>query len=116
MKIKVGDKVLFKAGKERHKKDKTGTVVKTLKNSEKVVVEKRNIKVKHIKKTATEAGRKIEFESPIPVSNLMVVCPKCSKATRVGYKKLDNGKKQRICKKCGESLDSSSQSTKVKAK
>lgn len=105
MKVKMNDNVLVIAGKDRNK---TGKVTRVLQKSNKVVVEKVNMRTKHIRKTQTEPGSKIQFEGAIPSSNVMVICPHCKKATRVGYKKLESGKKQRICKKCNETLDKSS--------
>lgn len=102
MKVKTNDNVLVITGKDR---GKTGKVMRVLTGEEKVVVEKLNMRTKHIRKTQTRAGSKITFEAPMPVSNVMVVCPQCKKRTRVGYTKLESGKKQRICKKCNESLD-----------
>lgn len=105
MKVKTNDNVLVITGKDRNK---TGKVTRVLKKADKVVVEKVNMRTKHIKKTQTAPGSKIQFEAAMPASNVMVVCPNCKKATRVGYKKLESGKKQRMCKKCGEALDKSS--------
>lgn len=105
MKVKLNDKVLVIAGKDRNK---TGKVTRVLNKTDKVVVEKVNMRTKHIRKTQTSPGSKIRFEGAMPASNVMVVCPNCKKTTRVGYKKLESGKKQRMCKKCGESLDKSS--------
>ena len=105
MKVKMNDNVLVIAGKDRNK---TGKVTRVLQKSDKVVVEKVNMRTKHIRKTQTGPGSKIQFEGAVPASNVMVVCPHCKKATRVGYKKLESGKKQRICKKCNEALDKSS--------
>jgi len=116
MKIKIGDTVQFIAGKERHAKNRTGKVIKTIKDSNRIVVEGKNIRTKHVKKTEQEPGKKITFEASINASNVLIICPKCSKPTRVGYKKLEDGKKQRICKKCNESLDSAVPNIKVKSK
>jgi len=102
MKVKTGDNVVVITGKDRNK---TGKVLRVLSKTGKVVVEKINMRTKHIKKTQTAPGSKIQFEAAMPASNVMVICPNCKKATRVGYKKLESGKKQRMCKKCGESLD-----------
>lgn len=102
MKIKVNDTVVIIAGKDKNKK---GRVMKVFKKNNKIVVEKINILTKFKKKTAEKAGQKIKSEAPINASNAMVICPKCHKKTRVGYKKLTGGKKQRVCKKCKESMD-----------
>ncbi|MCD6109175.1 50S ribosomal protein L24 [bacterium] len=102
MKVKTSDKVLVITGKDRNK---TGKITRVINKLNKVVVEKVNMRTKHIKKTQTAPGSKIQFEAAINASNVQVICPNCQKATRVGYKKLESGKKQRMCKKCGESLD-----------
>ncbi len=102
MKIKLNDQVAIIAGKDKGKK---GKVMRVLRKHRTLVVEKVNIKVKHIKRTQQKSGEKIEFEAPVDISNVMVICPNCSKRTRVGYKKLENNKKQRICKKCKEAID-----------
>lgn len=102
MKLKIGDEVQILTGKNKGKK---GKVIKLLKNSNRITVEKINLITKHIKKTAQRKGEKIIYEAPFQVSNAILVCPKCKKTTRIGCKKLGTGKKQRICKKCGESVD-----------
>lgn len=113
MKVKANDNVLVISGKNR---GKTGKVMRTLSNANKVVVEKVNMRTKHIKKTQTAPGSKITFEAPFNVSNVMVICPSCKKMTRVGYIKLESGKKQRSCKKCSESLDKILTSSRKSAK
>ncbi len=102
MRVKEGDNVVVIAGKD---KGKTGKIVKILRNQDKVVVEKVNIRTKHIKKTAQRAGERVQYEAPIQASNVMIICPETGKRTRVGYKKLENGKKERISKKSNQSLD-----------
>lgn len=102
MKIKLNDNVLVIAGKDRNK---NGKVIRVDSKNDKVVVEKLNMRTKHIKKTQTKPGSKVVFEAPMQVSNVMPICPQCKKMTRVGYTKLESGKKQRVCKKCKESLD-----------
>lgn len=102
MKLKIGDEVQILTGKDKGKK---GKITKLFRNSNKITVEKINLLTKHIKKTAQRPGEKLRFEFPIQASNAILVCPKCKKATRAGYKKLETGKKERICKKCGESVD-----------
>lgn len=102
MKIKVKDKVLVIAGKY---KGKTGTVMRVLDKQNKVTVEKVNIRTRHIKKTATHAGQKLQYEAPFSLSNVQLICPSCNKVTRVAYKAPEKGKKYRVCKKCGESVE-----------
>ncbi len=101
MKVKLNDQVVVIAGKEKGKK---GKITKILSKQERIVVEKLNIRTKHIKKSQGKAGERVQFEAPMHVSNVMLVCPKCGKVARVGYSKLKTGKKQRICKKCKESI------------
>lgn len=102
MKIITSDTVIVIAGKD---KGKTGKVVKVNHDKKAIVVEKVNVVTKHIKKrNEGEAGQRIKFEKPINVSNVKLVCPSCKKPARVGYKKLENGKKARFCKKCKEGI------------
>ena len=102
MKIKLEDNVAIIAGKDKGKK---GKVMKVDNVHSKIVVEKINLKTKHVKRKGDRPGEIIKFEAPIDVSNAMVICPSCDKRTRVTYKKLTTGKKERICKKCKETLD-----------
>ncbi len=100
MKIKKGDKVKIIAGKD---KGKEGKVLQVMPDKEKVVVEGLNLLIKHVKpRRAGEKGQRIQFPAPFHISNVMLVCPKCNKPTRVGYKILENKKKVRVCKKCKE--------------
>ncbi|MBU1089806.1 50S ribosomal protein L24 [Patescibacteria group bacterium] len=102
MKILSSDTVLITAGKD---KGKTGKVMRADHSARKIVVEKVNIVTKHIKKRADGTpGQIVKFEKPIDVSNVKLVCPNCKKPARVGFKKLENGKKARFCKKCGEGI------------
>lgn len=102
MKIKLGDNVLVIAGKYRGKK---GLVQRVHAKSNRVVVEKINLRTRHIKKRPGQAGQKIRYEAPFDASNVMVLCPECKKPTRVAHIILNTGKKQRTCKKCKQSLD-----------
>lgn len=105
MKLKLNDQVVVIAGKDKGKK---GKITKILVKQQRVVVEKLNMRTKHIKKTSSKPGERIKFEAPMHVSNVMLICPNCNKYSRVGYKKLTSGKKQRICKKCKEAIDKQS--------
>lgn len=107
MKIKTGDKVKMLAGKD---KGKTGKVLQVFVGEERVVVEGLNLMIKHQRpKKQGEKGQRIQFPSAVSISNVAVVCPKCGKETRVGYKIIkEEGKKKtsknRICRKCQETL------------
>ena len=101
MNIKKGDTVVVITGKD---KGKSGKVLEVFPKQNRVLVENINIVSRHTKpKSAQEKGGIIKKPAPINASNVMVLCD-CGKATRVAYK-LVNGKKVRICKKCGNSLD-----------
>ncbi len=105
LRVKKDDTVMVITGKE---KGKSGKVLKTSPKDGRIVVEKINVRVKHKKaRNAQDVGGRIDMESPIDVSNVMVVCGKCKKPTRVEYKVTGEGadrQKLRICKKCGEAL------------
>jgi len=101
MKIKKGDQVLIIKGKDRGKK---GKVLMVFPSEQKVLVEGINLRKKHIKPKKTgEKGQIVEKPSPIYISNFKLICPKCGKAVKVGYK-IKGGKKFRICRKCGEEI------------
>ena len=97
MKIKKGDTVLVIAGKDR---GKTGRVLKSLPTEMRISVEGVNMKQKHVRpKRQDEKGQVVKISAGFDASNVKLICPKCGKATRVGYK-IEKGKKSRICKKC----------------
>jgi len=101
MKIKKGDTVLIIAGKYRGKK---GKVLKTFPKEKKILVEGVNLVKKHQRPKKTgEKGQIVELRKPIDISNTKLICPKCAKPTRIGYKIIE-GKKYRICKKCGQEI------------
>ncbi|HZK42965.1 MAG TPA: 50S ribosomal protein L24 [Syntrophomonadaceae bacterium] len=103
MRIKKGDKVLVLAGKDTGKE---GKVLRVLPKASKLVVEGVNRVKKHQKPTpALPQGGIERIESPLNISNVMLMCDRCDEPTRVGAKVLDNGEKVRYCKKCGEMLD-----------
>lgn len=100
MRIKRDDTVLVLTGKDKGKK---GKILQASHRDEKVIVEGVNKMKKHMKSSqAGRAGERVELEFPIQASNVQLVCPKCSKATRVGYSLLEDGTKQRVCKQCSE--------------
>ena len=76
-------------------------------NKDKVVVQGVNLVIKHQRRTGdvrTQVGR-IEREAPIHISNVMLICPACKEATRVGFQTGGDGSKSRYCKKCDELID-----------
>ena len=100
--VKKGDTVVVLSGKDKGIK---GKIIEALPKKTKVVVEGVN-KIKRHTKPNQKApnGGIIEKEAPMFASKVMVVCPACSKATRVAKREID-GKMVRVCKKCGEALD-----------
>lgn len=101
-KIKKGDRVIVVAGKD---KGKSGDVLKMLPKENRAVVNGVNVARKHTKQTAAQEGGIVNKELSIHVSNLAHIDPKDGKATRVGYKVLDDGKKVRVAKRSGEVID-----------
>ena len=101
MKIKKGDTVQVLSGND---KGKTGEVLKVMPKQEKLVVKGINIRKKHIKpRKQGEEGGIISKEFPIHMSKVNVVCPKCGKAVRIGFK-FENDSKVRVCKSCGVTI------------
>lgn len=102
MKIKKGDTVVILTGKEN---GKTGEVLECFPKENKVTVKNLNMIVKHKKpRSAQDKGGIVKLEGKIEVSNVMVICPSCNKATRVSME-MTSDKKVRKCKKCGAVLD-----------
>ena len=101
MKIKKGDNVQVLSGND---KGKTGEVLEVSPKTNKVIVKGVNVRKKHVKarKQGDESGI-IPVECSIPSSKVNVVCPKCGKATKVGYS-MEKDQKVRVCKKCGAKL------------
>ena len=99
--IKKKDTVLVKAGKD---KGKQGEVLKVFAEKQRATVSKVNLVKKHTRSTQQTPGGVVEKEAAIHVSNLQVVCPKCSKPTRIKYDRLENKETVRVCKKCGEMI------------
>ncbi|MFQ3619837.1 MAG: 50S ribosomal protein L24 [Spirochaetales bacterium] len=98
--IKKNDEVKVISGRD---KGKTGRIIRVDHEKESVIVEGVNLRKKAVKKRRqNEQGGIIEVEAPIHISNVMVLCKKCG-PVRVGYK-VENEKKVRYCKKCGEVL------------
>ncbi len=102
MHVKKGDKVRVIAGKD---KGKEGEVLRVIPSTQRVVVEKVNLIKKAQRPTqANPQGGIATMEGPIHVSNVMLICPACKEATRVSRVKDEQGKKVRVCKKCGKTF------------
>jgi len=101
MKVKKGDNVLIIAGKD---KGRTAKVIKALPKELKVLVEGINLKKKHVRpKREGEKGQVVDLPAALDISNVKIVCPKCGKATRIGYK-TEGENKNRVCKKCKQAI------------
>ncbi len=101
MKIKKGDQVLIISGKDKGRK---GKVIESLPKEGKIMVENINLKKKHSKpKKSGEKGQIVELSIAFDVSDVKIICPKCNKAVRVGYK-TEGKKKYRVCKKCNQEI------------
>ena len=103
MKIRKNDTVLVISGKD---KDKKGKVRSTIPKSERLLVEGVNFIKRHVRATGTvrQAGI-IEREAPIHISNVMLLCNKCNRPTRIGFRLLEDGRRVRICRSCREVID-----------
>jgi large subunit ribosomal protein L24 len=101
--IRKNDSVMVIAGKE---KGKTGKVLRVIPKKDRAIVEKLNMVKRHMKPGAqSRQGGILEREAPIHISNLMLLCSKCTDPTKVGYRILDDNRKVRVCKKCDEIID-----------
>ena len=99
MRIRKKDTVVVLAGKDKGKK---GEVLKTFPDKGRVLVAKVNILTKHQKPSQAQPGGIQKREGPIPISNVMLVCPKCEAAIRPKLDRLQTGERVRICRKCSE--------------
>ena len=101
--VKKGVRVKVIAGKD---KGMEREVIRALPQKDRVVVEKVNMIKKAQRPTqANPQGGIMSMEAPLNVSNVMLVCPQCKEATRVGHRFDEAGKKHRVCKKCGKDID-----------
>jgi large subunit ribosomal protein L24 len=99
--IHKNDKVVVIAGKN---KGKQGEVLRLLTDKNRVLVSKVNFVKRHARSTPMQAGGIREQEASIHISNVMLLCPKCSRAMRPKYNQLQDGTKVRACRKCGEMI------------
>ena len=105
MNIKKGDTVKILTGDKKTNRGKTGKVLEVSPKEGKVIVEGLNMVSKHVKpRKAGDPSGIIKAESAIYACKVQVVCPKCKKPTRVGHKIYADGRKDCMCKKCGETF------------
>ena len=101
MRLKKGDTVKVLSGND---KGKTGEIIKVIPKTNKIIVKGVNVRKKHIKpRKQGEEGGIIPTECAIHSAKVNIVCPKCGKATKIGYIE-EKGEKVRVCKKCGAKL------------
>ncbi|MEN6481784.1 MAG: 50S ribosomal protein L24 [Anaerolineaceae bacterium] len=108
VKIRKGDTVEVISGRSEDK-GKRGEVIRVVIEREMVAVQGVNLRTKHQRQVQSQ-GRtvspgKVRFESNVHISNVMLVCPKCNKPTRVARTRSEDGKAQRVCKKCNALID-----------
>jgi large subunit ribosomal protein L24 len=108
VKIRKGDTVEVISGRDEDK-GKRGEVINVFLSDRRVVVQGVNIRTKHQKQIQTQAGRnmnpgRIQFEGPVDISNVMLVCPSCKETTRVAVQRDEDGV-HRVCKNCKALID-----------
>ena len=104
VKIKKNDMVLVITGKDKGKK---GKVLRVFPDINKVIVEKINFIMRHTRANPSKSqkGGILQRETPVHISNLMLICHECSQPARVGHTRLEDGRKVRICRRCEGILD-----------
>lgn len=101
-KLKKGDKVVVLAGRD---KGKTGEILKMMPKENRAIVQGVNVVRRHQRQTPSQDGGIISKEAPIHLSNLALADPDSGKPTRVGFKTLEDGRKVRVAKRSGETID-----------
>lgn len=108
VKIRKGDTVEVISGREDDK-GKRGEVIRVLPDEQRVVVQGINVRTKHQREVQSQGRRiqpgKVRFEAPVSISNVMLVCPKCGKRTRVAVSRDEEGVAKRVCKQCDALMD-----------
>ena len=102
LKLKVGDKVKVKIGKD---KGRSGKIEKIFPKKGTALIPDINMYKKHVKGSQGQKGGIFDIPRPLKLSKLALVCPKCKKSVRVGFK-ISADKKVRVCKKCKKNIDS----------
>ena len=101
--LRKDDTVMVIAGKER---GKTGKVLRVLHEKNRVLIERVNMVKRHTKpRGVQQPGGIVEKEASVHLSNVLPICGRCNKPTRVGSRRLDDGHAVRTCRRCGEQLD-----------
>jgi large subunit ribosomal protein L24 len=100
--IKKGDKVVVLTGRD---KGRSGEVIKVMPSEERALVRGINMVTRHQRQSATQEGGLVRKEAPIHLSNIAVADPTSGKPTRIGFKRLEDGRKVRVAKRSGETID-----------
>jgi len=100
--IRRGDQVVITAGKD---KGLQSQVVRVIAKQGRIIVAKANMMKRHTRPSQNDRGGIVEKEAPLALSNVQYYCPKCKAGVRLGAKILEDGRKVRTCRKCGEVLD-----------
>ncbi len=102
-KLRQDDEVIVIAGRD---KGARGKVIRAMAADRRVVVSKVNMVKRHTRQSQQSSGGIVSKEAPLSISNVQFYCPNCQSGVKLGSKKLDDGRKVRTCRKCGEVLDS----------
>ncbi|MDQ6951249.1 MAG: 50S ribosomal protein L24 [Mariprofundales bacterium] len=102
-KLHQDDEVIVIAGRD---KGARGNVIRTMLNQGRVLVSKVNMVKRHTRQTQESSGGIVSKEAPLALSNVQFYCANCQSGVKIGSKQLDDGRKVRTCRKCGEVLDS----------
>ena len=108
LKIRTGDQVIVTAGKDKSYRGsvRRGRVIGVLPKEKRVIVDGVNILKRAVRQSQkVRQGGIVESPGPVNVSNVMLVCPACDKPTRVGYRRREDGRKVRVCRKCHVNID-----------
>ncbi len=101
--IRKNDTVMVIAGRE---KGKTGKVLRVLRETNRVVIERLHMVKRHQKPRGQQApGGVVEKEASIDLSNIMIMCERCNAPARIGSRRLEDGSGVRLCRRCGEAID-----------
>ena len=101
--LRKDDTVIVIAGRER---GKTGKVLRVLAEKNRVIIERVNMVKRHVKpRGVQQPGGIQEKEASLHLSNVLPICGRCNKPTRVGHRRLTDGHAVRLCRRCGEALD-----------
>jgi large subunit ribosomal protein L24 len=101
--LRKDDTVMVVAGKDR---GKTGKVLRVLADRDRVLIERVNLSKRHTKpRGVQQPGGIVEREAPVHVSNVLPICGRCNRPTRIGRRRLEDGRAVRTCRRCGEQLD-----------